>query len=208
MQPDAHRQYHATFTKRGLRYVRAALITALVLIADSGVSARAGQPAIAQEVNRELTGWMIGNFTLTGQDGREITQQILNDKWTFVLFGETECKQACLSGLTALTGMRKRIARTEVVKITQVLFVSTNAQRDTPEALLRYLAPFDSYVTGAIANSENLARLRADLTAADTMPGAGSLWLIGPDRYVRGEFLPPYDVARFTEKFLKIRIGR
>jgi protein SCO1 len=189
--------------KRGSR----SLIAAVIFVIGFGSPARAGQ-SDTQRVDQELAGWMIGNMSLTGHDGQAFTQEQLKDRWTFLLFGETACKQACLSALGALTGMRKRIARTEVVKITQVLFVSLDARRDTPEGLRRYLAPFDPHIIGAIASRENVARMRDDLSASNGPPEAGSLWLIGPDLYVRGEFLPPYDVARLTEKFLKIRIGR
>ncbi len=108
--------------------------------------------------------------------------------------------------------MRQRIARTEVVKITQGLFVSLDRRRDSLERLRRYLAPFDPHFIGASGSREHLARLSEDLTPLHAHPGArtraGSLWLVGPDRYVRGEFLPPYDVLQLTARFLKTRIGR
>lgn len=183
-------------------------LIAFVVLAAGFPTPGHAEPSVTQKVDRELAGWMIGNFTLSDLHGNTITQEDLKDRWTFLLLGDTQCKQECLSALTALTGMRKRIASTEVVKITQVLFVSIDAQRDTPERLHRYLAPFDPQFIGTMANRVNLSRLLEDLAASDTPPGAGSLWLIGPDRYLRGEFLPPYDIARLTEKFLKIRIGR
>ena len=165
-----------------------------------------------QQVDRSQGGWKVGNFTLVDQRGNAFTQEHLNNRWTFVLLGDTGCAEPCLGALSALTGMRQRIATTEVVTMTQVLFVSLDPQRDTAEMLRRYLAPFDPHFVGASGSRDNLARLSEDLNPLEaqqnTRTRAGSLWLIGPDRYLRGEFLPPYDALQLTARFLKMRIGR
>jgi len=185
--------------------------------ATAALAATLAAPALAdqaepQRVDRALEGWMVGDFTLVDQHGNAFTQERLKDRWTFLLLGDTRCTDPCLAALSALAGMRQRIARTEVAKITQVLFVSLDPQRDSPEKLRRYLAPFDPHFIGASGSRENLARLSEDLTPPEAQPGArtsaGSLWLVGPDRYVRGEFLPPYDALQLTARFLKTRIGR
>ncbi len=165
-----------------------------------------------QQVDLSQGGWKVGNFTLVDQRGNTFTQEHLDDRWTFVLLGDTACTEPCLGALSALTGMRQRIATTKVVTMTQVLFVSLDPQRDTAETLRRYLAPFDPHFIGASGNRNNLARLSEDLSPPEAQQStrirAGSLWLIGPDRYLRGEFLPPYDAIQLTARFLKLRIGR
>jgi len=186
-------------------------------LATAALTAMLAAPALTahaepQRVDRALEGWMVGDFNLVDQQGNAFTQEHLKDRWTFLLLGDTRCTEPCLAALSALAGMRQRIARTEVVKITQVLFVSLDPQRDSPERLRRYLAPFDPQFIGASGSREDLARLSEDLTPPEAQPGArtsaGSLWLVGPDRYVRGEFLPPYDALQLTARFLKTRIGR
>jgi protein SCO1/2 len=93
-----------------------------------------------------------------------------------------------------------------------VLFVSLDPERGSTDKLGAYLAAFDSRFIGASGSRENLARLVEDLSPPGAPPGAegraGSMWLIGPDGIVRGEFLPPYDVLQLTARFLKTRIGR
>lgn len=186
-------------------------------LATAALAATLAAPALAdhaepQQIDRALEGWMVGDFTLVDQQGNAFTQEHLNGRWTFLLLGDTRCADPCLAALSALAGMRQRIAGAEVVKFTQVLFVSLDPQRDSPERLRRYLAAFDPQFIGASGSRENLARLSEDLTPPEAQPGArtsaGSLWLVGPDRYVRGEFLPPYDALRLTARFLKTRIGR
>lgn len=185
--------------------------SAAVLAVTLAVPALADQ-AEPQEVNRELEGWMVGEFTLVDLQGNAFTAEQLTGRWTFVLLGDTRCGERCTSALAVLAGMVQRIARTEVVKSTQVLFVSLEPARDSTANLRRYLAPYGPRFIGARGNDENRSRLVEDLTSPGSTRGAGrspgSLLLVGPDRYVRGEFLPPYDVLQLTARFMKTRIGR
>jgi protein SCO1/2 len=188
---------------------RAFATAALAATLAAPASADQAEP---QRVDRALEGWMVGDFTLVDQHGNAFTQEHLKDRWTFLLLGDTHCNEPCTAALSALAGMLRRIARADAVKTTQVLFVSLDPKRDTPEKLRRYLAAFDAHFVGATASRETLARLVEDLSPPGAPSGegrkAGNLLLIGPDVIVRGEFLPPYDVLRLTEGFMKARIGR
>lgn len=188
------------------RFAFAAAILAAILVSRS----HAEEPD-RQRVNYDLAGWMMGNFSLLDHDGQSFTQERLAGRWTFLMFGNTHCEQACTVALSCLAGMFQRIARADAVRTTQVLFVSLDPERDTPERLRLYLAPYGPRFVGATASLENLSRLLQDLdprAISGEHRNAGDLLLIGPDAFVRGEFLPPYDVLRLTEKFMKARIGR
>ncbi len=185
--------------------------------ATAALAATLAAPALAdhaepQKVNRELAGWMVGEFTLVDHQGNAFSAEQLAGRWTFVLLGDTRCGERCSAALAALAGMVQRIARTEAVKSTQVLFVSLDPAHDSTASLRRYLAPYGPHFIGARGSAENLTRLVDDLTPPGAPSGAGrspgSLLLVGPDRYVRGEFLPPYDVLQLTARFMKTRIGR
>lgn len=181
------------------------------------LAATLAAPALAdhaepQQVNRELAGWMVGEFTLVDHHGNAFTAEQLTGRWTFVLLGDTGCGERCSSALAALAGMMQRIARTEAVKSTQVLFVPLDPTPDSTASLRRYLAPYGPRFIGARGSNESVSRLVEDLTPPGAPPDAGRnpglLLLVGPDRYVRGEFLPPYDVLQLTAGFMKTRIGR
>jgi len=107
--------------------------------------------------------------------------------------------------------MDQRIARAKAIKTTQVLFVSLDPQRDTPEVLRRYLTVFDDRFIGVSGSLQTLKGLTEDLGASVPASGvdktsyAGSLVLIGPDRVVRGELLPPFDPLLLTAEYLKTR---
>ena len=171
-----------------------------------------------QRVNRVSAAWMVSAFTLTDQHGKPFTQDRLRGRWTFVLFGDTRCQATCAEALTALDGLYQRIARARVIETTQVVFVSLDPQRDGPDRLREYLAPFDERFFGGTAPPPTLARLIDDWSVTadnssrprphDTRPAySGSLLLVGPDGSLRAEYLPPFDVPQLTADYLKTRIG-
>jgi protein SCO1/2 len=191
----------------------AALVLGLAVAAMA-----AAHPDKAQPKNLDALGWPVAAFTLTDQHGQPFTQARLQGHWTFVLLGDTRCARPCEAALAAAAGLLKRIQPAQAHKTTQVLFVSLDPQRDTPQALRSYLAPHQpgfTAVTGAAATLQHLAE---DLgaqgdgarPAAPDAPAAyrGSLVLVGPDATVRGEYLPPFDVPLLTADYLKTRVGR
>jgi protein SCO1/2 len=182
-------------------------------------------PALAdhgpsQRVSDEGAGWTVDDFTLTDQRGAPFTEKQLEGKWTFVLFGDTRCEEPCRAALSALAGMFDRIGRTRAVETTQVLFVSLNAERDSPERLREYLASFDERFVGVTGPSQTLRRLAEDLGVLEALPaeaelvraGAsnypGSLVLVNAEGVVWGQFLPPFDAMLLTSRYLRARIGR
>ena len=173
----------------------------------------------SQRVNLALQGWPVDSFTLVDQYGKAFTQARLQGQWTFLLFGDTHCAQPCTAALSALVAMNQRIARAEAIKTTQVLFVSLDPERDTPEILRRYLASFDERFIGVSGSWQTLKRLTEDLgvslrnpvqpaSRVDNTSYAGSLLLIGPDGVVRAELLPPFDALLLTAEYLKTRARR
>jgi protein SCO1/2 len=185
--------------------MRAYIAALLLAVLATPAAADHGE---VQRVDHELDGWTVGDFALLDHRGEPYTQQRLDGKWTFVVFGSTRCGDPCTSVLAALAGMRGRIAGTEAVNSMQVLFVSLDPEHDSAQALRRYLEPFGAGFAGASAAREPLARFVEDLSAPGAERRAGSLLFIGPNRELRGEFLPPYDVPLLTAAFLRTRARR
>jgi len=171
----------------------------------------ATSPALAghnpvQPVNRSVAGWPVGDFALTDDRGQPFTQDRLRRRWTFVVLGDTQCAEPCAAPLAALAGMRRRIAGTEALKTTQVVFVSLDPQRDTGQRLRGYVARFDGSFVGATGAKATLASLADDLGLRGEAPAQhGALVLVGPDGAVRAQYLPPFDVRLLTADYLKTR---
>jgi protein SCO1/2 len=182
-------------------------LTSLLVTALCG--ALALPPAFAhhgrtQGVNRETSGWPVAGFALRDLEGRPFTEQRLKGQWTFVLFGDSGCGARCDEPLRALAAMSRDIARSDAIRTTQVLFVSLDPERDTPEKLGRYLASFDARFTGATATPPVLKRLMDELDVSER----GALVLIGPDAVLRSELLPPYDPLLLTSEYIRTRSRR
>lgn len=158
----------------------------------------------AQGVNRESTGWPVAAFSLVDHEGQPFTELRLKGRWTFVVLGDTRCGKRCDAPLAALAAMSRRIERADAIRTTQVLFVSLEPERDTPELLRRHLEAFDKRFVGATGPRASLARLMDELDI--TQPGA--VVLIGPDAVLRSELLPPYDPLLLTSEYMRVRSRR
>jgi len=201
-----------------LRARRIALGVAAVAILVIGVASTAlAEPAGRQRTTRLTGGWQVDKLKLVDHHGQPFTEERLYGQWTFVLLSDTRCGTPCASALTALAGMRQRIAGTTKVQTTQVLFVSV--AQESADELRRYLAPFDEHFVGASGTPRAIARLMDELSIADVVPVSsnaapetpdysGTLSLVNPDGIVWGTFLPPFDVKMLTARYLKARIGR
>lgn len=172
-----------------------------------------------QNINRAYEGWPVDEFTLVDQAGKSFTQQRLQGRWTFIVFGDTNCGEPCIGALSAMNALSQRIFRTDAILTTQVLFVSLNPGRDTPSRLQEYLAPYDKQFIGATGSWPTLRRLADDLGAASDVPAQpdapsggrkyrGSIVLVGPDGFVRAEYLPPFNVPYLTADYLKTRVRK
>lgn len=166
-----------------------------------------------QHTNRAAKGWPLAPFVLQDHHGAALTLARLQGQWTFVLLGDTRCAAACTEVLSALAGVRERIANTDARKTLQVVFLSLDPAYDTPQRLRSYLATFDAGFIGGTGAPAVLRQVVDDLALArDADPAAadhrGALVLLGPDAVVRVEYLPPYDVKLLTADYLTTRARR
>lgn len=117
----------------------------------------------------------IGHFALTGDDGTPLTQDDLRGRWTLMFFGFTHCPDVCPGTLAVLKQSAERIAsRPGSLGDVQVLFVSVDPARDTPEVLGPYVKHFGSAFRGATGDAQALAALTQSLGVFYAkVPGAG-----------------------------------
>ena len=74
-----------------------------------------------------------GDFELTGPDGKELSSESFRGKVILIYFGYTYCPDVCPMSLSHLkVGM---LNLKEQAKDVQVLFISIDSERDTPEKL-------------------------------------------------------------------------
>lgn len=94
------------------------------------------------------TGGPGGPFQLVDQNGRAVDQTLLEGKWSAVFFGFTHCPEICPLTLQALAAAESQLSPRAAEDL-QVVFISVDPARDTPEALKAYLSD-DSLPRGTV----------------------------------------------------------
>ena len=137
-------------------------IAAGALLASAGIVLTACQPGKPQFRGIDITGADYAkDFALTDFNGRPRTLQDFKDKAVVMFFGFTQCPDVCPTTMTEMAQV-KQLLGPDGDKL-QVLFVSIDPERDTPEVLKAYMGSFDPTFTGLYAASpEALAALAKD----------------------------------------------
>ena len=101
-----------------------------------------------------------GPFQLVDQDGRTVDQRVLNGKWSLVFFGYTYCPDVCPTTLQVLAQAKTKLG--DSARGVQVVFVSVDPERDTPELLAQYVPAVDARFLGLYGTSEVTAATAKD----------------------------------------------
>lgn len=99
-----------------------------------------------------------GNFTLSGSTGEPVSLSDFRGKTVLLYFGYTTCPDVCPTTLADLKNTMTTLG--DKAKDVQVLFVSVDPERDTPEKLAGYLGLFNPNfigLTGTLAEIEAVA---------------------------------------------------
>jgi protein SCO1 len=91
------------------------------------------------------------DFSLIDQRGQAFGMNNLRDHWSMLFFGYTNCPEFCPATLTTLAAMKKRLRASGAAVLPQVIFISVDPKRDTPEQLARYVPYFDPEFIGVTA---------------------------------------------------------
>ncbi len=131
-----------------------------------------------------------GPFTLTNQDGQAVTEKMLEGKWSLVFFGFTYCPDYCPTTLGVLNAVQERMG--DKAKDLQIVFISIDPERDTPQMLKDYLSSdgFPDGVIGLTGTPEQVAQVAKAYRAFYQKVGEGegytmnhglTVYLMGPD---------------------------
>lgn len=97
-----------------------------------------------------------GSFTLTDQNGREVTDRSFHGKPVLLYFGFTTCPDVCPTDLARLDRIARRVQKQGGPALTPI-FVSIDPDRDTPTKLKAYVGLFDSDLVGLTGTAAQVA---------------------------------------------------
>jgi protein SCO1/2 len=188
--------------------IAAALATVTVVVvtgrerADAVAEGTAtGQPSVG------------GDFRLVNQDGQAVDQAILTGRWSLVFFGFTYCPDFCPTTLTALEATRQRLG--SAADELQIVFISVDPERDTPQALKDYLSsdgfpPGVIGLTGTPGQVADTARVyrafyeKVGEGDAYTMNHSLTVYLMGPDGRFRSAIAHDLGPERSAELIRRV----
>jgi protein SCO1/2 len=134
---------------RLLRTAVAAWVAACIAVVSVG-ACDSGAP---QFKSTDITGAPYGKaLALTGHDGRPRTLADFRGKVVVLFFGYTQCPDICPTTLADVA--RAMAALGADADRVQVLFVTLDPERDTPEILSRYVPAFDPRFLGLYGDLE------------------------------------------------------
>jgi len=130
------------------------LLSASLLFGILGVLAGCDTNAkIEAFQSSDITGADFGkNFHLTDHNGKSRSIADFKGKVVVLFFGYTHCPDLCPTTLAELAMMMKNLG--EDAKKVQVLFVTVDPERDTPELLAKYVPSFYPSFLGLYGDPE------------------------------------------------------
>lgn len=143
----------------------------------------------------------LAKVDLVDQFNQPFTEEQLKGKWTLTFIGYTFCPDVCPTTLSELKRIYPQIKQIEQDIPVQILFISVDPQRDTPDRMKEYVAFFNSDFIGVsgrhevlfpLTRSMGLGYFLTDPTEDDEyfVNHSASIVLINPDAKAVGRFKP------------------
>jgi len=206
-------------TRRGIRLTVTACLVFMVILLILLVN-RLNTPRVMSADELRLNGAMVfdtprrfDDFTLRNHKNEPFTRENLIGQWSLVFFGFTHCPDICPTTMAELGRLYKSLPA-EIAANTQILLVSLDPARDTPEALAQYVGYFDASFTGVtgdflslrrFANQVNVAFSKVTLGDDYTIDHSSNLVLINPRGDYHGFFKPPFELAKLKATYSSVR---
>lgn len=154
----------------------------------------------------------IEHLRLIDSNGAPADETLLNEHWTLVFFGYTHCPDICPTTMATLKLVREQLdGHPAFERKGQVLFISVDAARDTPEVLRAYAGYFNPEFLAAAVPGEELYRLTEQFGVQVTKSSGdaddayyydhpGYILLVDPDNRIAGVFTPPLDPTDIAQQ--------
>ncbi|WP_459616496.1 SCO family protein [Bordetella sp. 2513F-2] len=112
----------------------------------------------------DITGTQLGkDLALTDHNGTRRTLQDFAGKVQVVFFGFTQCPDVCPTALAELAQVMQKLGD-DAGKV-QVLLITVDPERDTPDVLKQYVTTFDPRFLGLTGTPDEIRRAAASFKA-------------------------------------------
>lgn len=134
------------------------------------------------------------NFTLTGPNGQEVSLHDFRGQAVLLYFGYTFCPDVCPATMVELAHASDLLG--DDAQKMQVIMVSVDPERDSPESLAEYVSHFDPAFIGATGSEDEVAAVATQygifyekhegtVATGYLIDHTASVVVIDPDGYLR-----------------------
>ena len=156
----------------------------------------------------------IENFDLTDQFNKPVTLNNLKGKWSIVFFGFINCPDICPSTLQIMARAHKELQKNSVYsRLGQIIFVSVDPERDTPNQLHKYASHFSPELIAATADIDSLKTITRtfkslfmktyDSDSSYSVDHSSGIFLISPETEMLSVLTYPHNYSAIIERFEK-----
>jgi protein SCO1/2 len=177
------------------------------------------QPALQDKLPPHYLqpGKPITGFDLIDYNKQRFDETRFKNRWTFMFFGYTNCPDICPTTMLVMKSVWAKLpAEAKAAPTPQLVFVSVDPDRDTPEKLKSYVQfyhPDFLGVTGKADQIDILTRQVGVLYGFDddpdgkgyTVKHSAQIILVDPTGKMRAVFSPPHKVDDIVRSFVQIR---
>lgn len=188
-------------------------------LVSRGMLGTTGVPQTAMTAGTLLTPPRpIKDVALVDHTGNAFDVARLQNRWTLMFFGFTNCPDVCPATLTVLAQVEKRLQDLPGSQQPQIALVSVDPERDTPEQIGKYVGFFSPNFIGVTGTQEGIEAFTRAMTvpvAIRELPNGGytvdhsaAIFLIDPDGAMHAIFSTPHDAAKIAADVRRIVGGR
>lgn len=154
-------------------------------------------------------------FELFDHNGGILNKDSLQDHWSLMFFGYTQCPDICPGSMQTMDQVIQAVEAQDIDNL-KVYFVSVDPYRDTPELIKNYVEYFNEDIIGATNTEEKLRELTGPLgilhqvhrESEDDMDylvdHSGYFLLFNPQAEFTGLFSAPHDAAVIAHDLVQI----
>jgi len=157
----------------------------------------------------------LGDFSLIDSQGRKFGPANLRGHWSILFFGYTNCPAFCPTTLSTLAALEKQLRAVNGAALPQVVFVSVDAKRDTPQQLAKYVPFFDPSFVGltaadqpsieAVAKKFGVAVIITPTEDGNyTVDHSGELFVLDPNGRIAALLTGPFTVQALAGDWQRI----
>jgi protein SCO1/2 len=152
-------------------------------------------------------------LTLVDQAEQPFTLDRLRNRWTLLFFGFTNCPDVCPATMGVLKQIEASLQELSAEQRPQVVLVSVDPERDTPQQLASYVKFFSPSFTGVTGTQDAIdafTRAMGVPVAISKRDGgysvdhSAAIFLIDPNMSLRALFSTPHEAAKIGADYRRI----